>query len=588
MRRVGLPLLVLAALAAAGAFAVWPLPPPPLTLRTPEWSPPPTLAGALHVHTVRSDGTGTVDEIAASAARAGLQFIVVTDHGDGTRSPDPPRYRHGVLCLDGVEISTDDGHYLAVGLPQAPFRLGGEGRAVVEDVARLGGWGIVAHPVSPKDELRWRDWTAPFDALEWLNADSEWRDEPLWRLARALLRYPFRPAPAIAALFDRPELSLARWDALTRRRPVVAVAGVDAHARLSPFGSEPRYDPVVLKVPSYEQAFRTFTIRVILDRPLSGQAADDARLLLEALKQGRVYSVVDALAGPPAFDFFALTADGPVRMGGTVPAAQRASDPTVELIARSVLPPGGELVLLRDGRPVRRAKTEEFRLRVPFEPAVYRVEVRWPAAPGVPPIPWILSNPIYVARSPTTPLPPPRPPGRVSRALYRGEATTEGWAVEHDPGTRAALAVASSGERRALALTFALGDDPRRPPFAAAVRRSLTSLEGYDRVGLRARANRPLRLSVQLRLEAPEQPERWQRSVYVDASPRELTVFLDEFVPVGRTRHRRPTLASVSALLFVVDTTNTLPGTAGTLWLDEVWLEGPGNASPGTRSSGPP
>ena len=42
---------------------------------------------------------------------------------------------------------------------------------------RLGGFGIVAHPDSAKPGLRWRDWDAQFDAMEWLNADTEWRDE---------------------------------------------------------------------------------------------------------------------------------------------------------------------------------------------------------------------------------------------------------------------------------------------------------------------------------------------------------------------------------------------------------------------------
>ena len=59
--------------------------------------------------------------------RAGLKFIVVTDHGDATRAPDPPVYRDGVLCLDAVEISTAGGHYIALDMPKAPYPLGGRG-----------------------------------------------------------------------------------------------------------------------------------------------------------------------------------------------------------------------------------------------------------------------------------------------------------------------------------------------------------------------------------------------------------------------------------------------------------------------------
>ena len=80
--RAKLPTAVVAVL----ALIVWGLL-PPRTLRT---APPPatTARGAFHIHSVRSDGSGTVDEIATAAARAGLQFIILTDHGDGTRAPE--------------------------------------------------------------------------------------------------------------------------------------------------------------------------------------------------------------------------------------------------------------------------------------------------------------------------------------------------------------------------------------------------------------------------------------------------------------------------------------------------------------------
>ncbi|HET7219711.1 MAG TPA: hypothetical protein VFJ02_16760, partial [Vicinamibacterales bacterium] len=103
-----------------------------------------TVPGAFHVHSTRSDGTAGVDAIAAAAARAGLGFVIVTDHGDGTRAPDPPAYRHGVLVIDAVEVSTRGGHYVAVGMPAAPYPLGGDASAVVEDVRRLGGFGVAA------------------------------------------------------------------------------------------------------------------------------------------------------------------------------------------------------------------------------------------------------------------------------------------------------------------------------------------------------------------------------------------------------------------------------------------------------------
>src|SRR5258705_6196784 len=107
-------LLVTAAIVAAVIFfLLMTLPPRPIAVAAtvdPDLQRR-TMAGAYHIHSTRSDGSGDKDAIAAAAARAGLTFIILTDHGDGMRPPDPPTYLHGVLCIDGVEISTNGRHY---------------------------------------------------------------------------------------------------------------------------------------------------------------------------------------------------------------------------------------------------------------------------------------------------------------------------------------------------------------------------------------------------------------------------------------------------------------------------------------------
>jgi hypothetical protein len=223
--------LLTAALVAAVVFfaAV-----PPGPARTPlSGQPDPrVLAGAYHIHTTRSDGALDRDGVARAASLAGLKFAIFTDHGDGTREPAAPEYLHGVLCVDGVEVSTDDGHYVALGIGHAPYPLGGAGDAVAEDVARMGGFGVAAHPFSPRRELAWADWAVPVDGIEWMNADSEWRDEKRFTVGRALLGYLVRPAAALASLLDRPVSTLAKWDELAATRRVIALAAHDAHGGL--------------------------------------------------------------------------------------------------------------------------------------------------------------------------------------------------------------------------------------------------------------------------------------------------------------------------------------------------------------------
>ncbi len=229
-----LPALATAALTAAVALCTssFTLPPAPSALdalarrtRSP--------SARYHVHTDRSDGTGSVDEVAAAAARAGLAFVVLTDHGDGTRPPDPPSYRHGVLVIDAVEINTSAGHVVALGLTRAaPYPLAGDPRDVIEDIHRLGGAAVIAHPDSPNPALRWRGQNVAADGIEWLNVDSEWRDDPPTRLVATALRSLIRGPESIASLFSRPGASLGRLDAAARQRPTFTLAALDAHANI--------------------------------------------------------------------------------------------------------------------------------------------------------------------------------------------------------------------------------------------------------------------------------------------------------------------------------------------------------------------
>ncbi len=278
--------------------------------------PASTVRGVYHIHTNRSDGSGTPDEVAEAAARAGLQFIILTDHGDGTRPPDPPAYRSGVLTLDAVELNTTGGHYAALGMPAAPYPFAGTPDAVIEDVTRLGGFGIAAHPGSPRPSLRWNDWDAAFDGLEWINGDSEWRDEPRLPIARALATYLLRSPEAMATLLDRPSAVLEQWDRIALSRRVLAIAGSDAHARL---GFSQRTDPdmsaIHVPVPGYTAMFRALSNHVVLDAPLSGRAAEDAERLLAALRNGRLYSVIDGLASPGGLSFTATSGTRSAQIG---------------------------------------------------------------------------------------------------------------------------------------------------------------------------------------------------------------------------------------------------------------------------------
>ncbi len=552
-----------ASVVLALAFLLFVLPAQPVRLDSSAWSDVAarTVAGAYHVHTSRSDGAADKDTVAAAAARAGLRFVIFTDHGDGTRPAEAPAYAHGVLCVDAVEISTDQGHYVAIDMPAAPYPLGGAASAVVEDVARLGGFGIAAHPDSPKPSLQWRDAAAPIDGIEWLNGDTEWRNESRRALTRAALGYFLRPGPALATLLDRPA-TINRWDAMVRTRRVVALAAQDAHGGVGRTEEDGK-QRFVADVPSYEASFRTFAIRVPMEKAWSGDAAADARMLLAAIREGRVYTAIDALAAPGLLEFYAETDSGRAEMGTALPAGTAA-----RLVARVLAPPGAAVLIVDDSLPRRRGGlaalgasrrvapdgTQELRARLGAGQGAFRVEVNLPSAPGTPPVPWLFSNPIYF-------LPPVPTAVDEGVAAARAAIDPAAWHIEKDPESSATL---TAGPPTVLQYTLMGGD--RRSQFVAAAARLTNRTFGGIRI--RVHADRPMRVSVQLR--RPD-GQRWRESIYVDKAAREIAIPITKFSKVeARSEPLNP--ADIDTLLLVVDLVNALPGASGNLAIERVDL----------------
>jgi hypothetical protein len=544
--------------AAVAVYVLSSQPQPALRL---DAQPPAThIAGAYHIHSTRSDGTGTLDDIAAAAHRAGLGFVVLTDHGDATRPPDAPAYRHGVLVIDAVEINTREGHVVALGLEDAaPYPLAGSARDVVEDVHRLGGRAVIAHPDSPRAQLGWRGSNnIPADGIEWLNVDSEWRDEQAPRLMQRAAHSVLRPEEAIASLFARPVRTLQRLDGAARLRPTFTLAALDAHANIGWREQEEPRRRTALMRPTYETMFRTVVQTVVLDEPLSGAADDDARRVLAALLGGRSYSTIRAFAWTSALSFEARQGSTTFPMGSRI--AGVAGGTTLHASGPA---PGLRLVLMKNDRPLATGQGS-VEATVDTALAVYRVEGYLPGHAGVP---WLMSNPIVVGNMAGSGAVQQAPAPRQGVAGRRDVAVSDaGWTIEHDPTSEGV----SSVEQAVRRFDYRLGAGTPRGQFSALVFASDTD-EGVESVTLTARADVPMRVSVQVRL-SQGRDTRWRHSVYVDETPRTVSLRLQDFEPADGPTTRRPIVTPIDSLLLVVDTVNTRPGSAGSLWLSDVAL----------------
>lgn len=374
----------------AGAARLGPLPAPP------GWPPPSGLAeyaGVLHVHSRYShDGRGTVEEIAAAAARTGVRVVFLTDHNTLAPLADGKEGWHGpTLVLVGSEITTNAGYLLLLDpKPTAPVApRGADFAEVLERYRQDGSIVLLAHPDHPR--LGWRQSVLPaVDGIEVVDVFDQVIAAPLGRQVMGLLAYPANPVMAVLSVVQWPRRVLAAWDGMARARPTIGVLALDAH------GGIELTEESGVSFPSHETAFRLGQLHFVTREALGRDEADRSRVY-RALRAGQFYNAFDGLAPAAGFRF----------------EARRPGDPTVALMGETVragegwvlevrVPPVGEtrVRVVRDGAVVREA-SGGGPVRVPADAAgVYRVEVElgvnlFPITTARR-LPWIFSNPIYV------------------------------------------------------------------------------------------------------------------------------------------------------------------------------------------------
>lgn len=342
------------------------------------------LACVAHVHTTFSDGTATVPEVVGAARQAGAQALLITDHDTREAARQGWEGWHdGLLVLVGHEITTSVGHLLAFGVEQEIDHRGLDELEICRRVSEQGGFAFAAHPFSRggvfPSIIRPHPWRTVAECEDvgielWsLVTDAAER----WRSPAALFQFLVNPLPT---LDGPPPESLRAWDSLCQRRRVAAIGGLDAHQ------SGVRIGGRVISPMPHSRYFKLLQTHVLLDRAPTFELEADRRSLYEALREGRCYLSIEALAPGHGFAFEATTADGGVvPMGGEV----RSVDCTVHVRA----PRQATLVLLRNGSPAAQSRGCDLDYPVK-QPGVYRAEVSLSFDGRE--RKWLISNPIYV------------------------------------------------------------------------------------------------------------------------------------------------------------------------------------------------
>jgi hypothetical protein len=353
-------------------------------------APPPAVdvSCVVHMHSTYSDGTATVDEIAADAAAAGADLVLLTDHDSlAARRDGWEGRRNGVVVLVGTEVSPKAGHYLAFGVDREIAHPGRSAREIAEAVREAGGVGFAAHPfsrgghmLSPALARRivlphgWPALDDPrgCDGIELWSLTTDAAEG--WRTPAEAIRWLRDPGTAIAA--GPPTEHLRRWDALSARRRLPALGGLDGHQPGVRVGVRVR-SPL-----SHRSTFDLLHTHLLCERPLTGVPEADWPTVLGALRSGAAWLTCPRVAPATGARLWGERPDGSV-------VAMGAEAPTGRCLLRVRLPRVADLTVVRDGAPWRRSHAAALDLEIGAR-GVYRLEARIEGRL------WLLSNPVHL------------------------------------------------------------------------------------------------------------------------------------------------------------------------------------------------
>lgn len=313
--------------------------------------------GAIHIHSVYSDGTGTIDEISKAAENSGLDFIMMTDHNTLKPAEDGwNKWHNNVMIIIGYEIndSNNKNHYLAFGINELigtytsinEVELGCKlsAKEYVRLINEKGGIGFIAHPDEKRNHLPehpsypWIEETDEYTGIEIWNHMSEWIEgmKETNKIDRFL--HPLK------SIIEPSKKTLKRWDEASLERHVTGIGGVDAHAlKQNVLGF------FEVEIFPYKVLFKSIRTHVILDEELHQNNQEyydtDKKKILEALKKGRCFTANYYNGDAKGFRFYAEHKGKIYHTGDTI-----KNDYHDSVILRVLVPKSCNIRLIHNGK----------------------------------------------------------------------------------------------------------------------------------------------------------------------------------------------------------------------------------------------
>ncbi len=325
--------------------------------------------GAIHMHSVYSDGSGEAQDIAKLADEVGLDYIILTDHNTLRALHEGfEGWYNNTLLLVGCEINDKENrnHYLAFGINEA-YSTRISAKEYVKKVKEDGGIGFIAHPHEKRTHMKehppypWVEWdTEDFDGIEIWNHMSEWMENLTEQNKYQNFIHPLK------SIDKPPEETLKVWDELNLKRRVTCIGGIDAHAH--------KYNLLgflEVEIFPYKVLFKSIRTHILTHeevRKEENNIANAKKIIYGALKEGRSFVANDYHGDSKGFRFFAESENKIYNMGDSV-------KPNGKVKFKVLLPAqNAEIRFIRNGKKIDTVESRECEFIVDRSGA-YRVEV---------------------------------------------------------------------------------------------------------------------------------------------------------------------------------------------------------------------
>ena len=338
------------------------------------------------MHSVFSDGSGKVEEIAGYADEIGLDFIVLTDHNTLRALKEGYEKWYGsTLLLVGCEINDKENknHYLAFNIKET-YSTRISAKEYVRKIKEAGGIGFLAHPHEKRTHMvehppyPWTEWsTKDFTGIEIWNHMSEWMENLTEDNKYRSFLHPLKTIEA------PPAETLKVWDELNQERRVVGIGGVDAHAH--------KYNLLgflEVEIFPYKVLFKSIRTHILSDKKIkkdNSPAGIEAakKIIYKVLEEGRCFIANDYHADSRGFQFYAESGNKKYHMGESPEYS-----PDLKLVVKLPIEKA-EFRIIRNGKLYTKIEGAGYEMKLKSR-GVYRAEVFLDGNA------WIYSNPIRI------------------------------------------------------------------------------------------------------------------------------------------------------------------------------------------------